>query len=333
MGAAPGLAAPMLRVSSLLVLVLFLWCSPAYGQLSFEVIGARALGMGGAFVAVADDPSAIHWNPAGLASGDPIGMTVGWDRLRFGDPKLSATVGASHDSNKITSLATWPFAISYGNFHQARVVALLDDGTPVVDGLRVHHFGVSVAQTMLEGVVAGATVKYLRGQATTGEVSTLITGDALNQGMDRSGRSDGAFDLDVGILGEFGPVRVGLSMKNLLQPKFVGDAGFAIQLKRHTRLGVAVLPVDGLTLAFDVDLDTADPLVGLRRMMALGGEARLGGSLALRSGVRWSRDGERRPIAALGASLKIRKGFWLDGYATYSRHDDRGFGVALRAGS
>ncbi|TMQ72721.1 MAG: PorV/PorQ family protein [Candidatus Eisenbacteria bacterium] len=31
-------------------------------------VGARAQGMGGTFVAVADDPSAIFWNPAGLAS-------------------------------------------------------------------------------------------------------------------------------------------------------------------------------------------------------------------------------------------------------------------------
>ena len=31
-------------------------------------LGARAMGMGGAFVAVANDPSAIYWNPAGLAS-------------------------------------------------------------------------------------------------------------------------------------------------------------------------------------------------------------------------------------------------------------------------
>src|SRR5438128_9985999 len=31
-------------------------------------IGARAVGLGESFVAVANDPSAIFWNPAGLAS-------------------------------------------------------------------------------------------------------------------------------------------------------------------------------------------------------------------------------------------------------------------------
>jgi long-subunit fatty acid transport protein len=31
-------------------------------------VGARAIGMGEAFVAVANDPSAVYWNPAGLAS-------------------------------------------------------------------------------------------------------------------------------------------------------------------------------------------------------------------------------------------------------------------------
>lgn len=30
-------------------------------------VGARAIGMGGAFVAVADDPSAMFWNPSGIA--------------------------------------------------------------------------------------------------------------------------------------------------------------------------------------------------------------------------------------------------------------------------
>ncbi|HEY5037458.1 MAG TPA: hypothetical protein VIJ93_00130 [bacterium] len=30
-------------------------------------VGVRAMGMSGAFAAIADDPSAAYWNPAGLA--------------------------------------------------------------------------------------------------------------------------------------------------------------------------------------------------------------------------------------------------------------------------
>jgi hypothetical protein len=50
---------------------LILFCSPVWGAkyagefLSLGV-GARALGMGGAFVAICDDASAGYWNPAGL---------------------------------------------------------------------------------------------------------------------------------------------------------------------------------------------------------------------------------------------------------------------------
>lgn len=38
----------------------------SYGD-SFKVVGPRAIGMGGAYVAVAEDALAQHWNPAGLA--------------------------------------------------------------------------------------------------------------------------------------------------------------------------------------------------------------------------------------------------------------------------
>src|SRR5829696_3888840 len=39
-------------------------------------VGVRAAGMGGAFTAVADDASAVFWNPAGLATGAFFSLLV-----------------------------------------------------------------------------------------------------------------------------------------------------------------------------------------------------------------------------------------------------------------
>jgi hypothetical protein len=320
----------MFRVISLLLIGL-VWAAPASGQVSFEVLGGRALGMGGAFVAVADDATAFHWNPAGMTKGSPASMTVGWDKLQFGNPKAPVTPGQAQDSNALTSVSTWPLGFSYGYFTGAQVVAVDAEGNSAVRALRVHHLGATFAQTIVKGLVVGTTVKYLSGQSSIDVSSAYSGGEVLKEGLDRRVDGDGAFDLDVGVMGEVGPIRAGLTMKNLLEPTFVGDGGFETQLKRRFRLGVAALLAAGLTLAFDVDLDTEDPLV--RRNYAVGGEVHLGSSVALRSGVRWSRDGDKRPIASLGGSLRIRTGFWLDGYAIYSRYDDRGWGIAMRIGS
>ncbi len=42
-----------------------------------NIISARAFGYGGAFTAIADDPSALHFNPAGMALQDEDGFLVG----------------------------------------------------------------------------------------------------------------------------------------------------------------------------------------------------------------------------------------------------------------
>jgi hypothetical protein len=315
------------------VLVLALWATPAVGQVRFEILGARALGMGGAFVAVADDASAYHWNPAGTMKSKLFSMTVGWDNLHFGDPTLPPAPGLASGSNALTSVIGSPVGVSYGYLRLARVVGVRDDGTAIVEALTVHHLGATFSQSLLPGLVVGVTGKYLHGQPAIGDSAAATAGGALDEALGWGGTSSSKFDLDVGVMGSYGPVRAGATFKNLLHPTFTGDNGVAIQLQRLLRVGIAVLPTNGLTLAFDMDLDTADPLVGLRQMMALGGEFSLGSRMALRGGLRWSRDGDWQPIWAVGASIRIFKGSWIDGYATYSRDHDRGVGIALRAGS
>src|SRR3954468_21318827 len=59
---------------------LLLSCSSARAQI-FESIGIRAQGMGGAFVAVADDATATWWNPAGLAVGPFASSVLEYDRV------------------------------------------------------------------------------------------------------------------------------------------------------------------------------------------------------------------------------------------------------------
>ena len=39
-------------------------------------VGTRAAGMAGAFVAVADDATAVYWNPAGMATGSLVSVVL-----------------------------------------------------------------------------------------------------------------------------------------------------------------------------------------------------------------------------------------------------------------
>ena len=83
--------------------------------------GERALGMGGAFVAVADDATATHWNPAGLVHGGPAGMTIGWSRFQSGNQDQLVTPGPSRRGIGFTSLGSWPVGISYGHFEMTNL--------------------------------------------------------------------------------------------------------------------------------------------------------------------------------------------------------------------
>lgn len=300
----------------------------------FESLGSRALGMGGAFVAVADDPSAAWWNPAGLASGQPGSVTVEWLRAGRHDLDQSPTSDLWRRSTKFASLGTWPVGLSVIDIDEFQVRRAAD-GTPEGTRLSTRHYAASVLQTVVEGVVVGTTVRYIRGSVAARKATAdTPTATALFETLESVGASTQSdLDIDLSTMVDLGRVRLGGTVRNLRTPTYLNLAGPAIVVAREARVGVAVMPSDGLTFALDVDLEAVARVSGRSQVAAFGVERRLAARATARAGVRRNLVGDHGWAGAAGLSVAVRRGAWLDGHATWGQSPaERGFGVAVRAG-
>jgi hypothetical protein len=308
------------------------FASGVAAQHTFESVGERALGMGGAFVAVANDATAVHWNPAGLVSGPRGGMTIGWHRFQFGNQEAVPQPGPARRSASLTSLGTWPLGLAYGRFETSRLVAD-DEGNVRAETLQTNQYSATLLQSVAPGLVVGSTLKYVRGHFADRLAEGATSKDALAGAADLEGDRQNRFDLDLGVMANLAPLRLGFTWKNLRSPSFGDVRTAANTLPRQARLGVAFLPSAGLTLAMDVDLNTVALRDGLRRMFAFGGEGQIGARLVVRSGMRLNLEDPRQPVGAVGLSVGLRAGVWPDTHYAQGRDDEqREFGAALRAG-
>jgi hypothetical protein len=287
------------RMLRAVIRVLFLLLIPAAATAQpFETIGVRALGMGGAFVGVADDASAIWWNPAGLATGGLFSMAVDYESL---DDEWS---GAG------IFTATPPLGLGYVRTS--------------LEGLVTHQAGVTILHTFVDGFTVGASLKFVRGLAS------------LAPDDDSLGRATNSFDLDTGALYIQGPWRAGFTVRNVVEPHFDTVNETPLRLERMARAGVAWLEGDW-TVAVDVDVtrSSSSPLVDApegRRMLAAGTEWRWGRRLAARGGLRFNTAGdERAPVATGGFGIAVWGSVWVDAQVTGGADaGDRGWGLAGR---
>ena len=234
---------PDLRAIGLLLLGCVSVSVPAHAQIVFESVGERALGMGGAFVAVANDATAVYWNPAGLGSAIGAGMTIGWYQFQSGNQSQAPVAGPTERSGNFTSLGATSAGLSYGKL-QATTLAGGTLGAPSVETLTVSQYGVTVLQTLVPGLVVGTTLKYLRGNVIGEPVTAATVKDALAETNNMAGPTKSALDLDIGLMATADRLRIGLTMKNVRQPSFGDVADSANTLQRQSRLGVA-LRIDG----------------------------------------------------------------------------------------
>ena len=119
-------------MNRLVVCVVLAVCATAAAgyQASLTGSGARAMGMGGAFIAVADDATAISWNPAGLTRLDmpELGAAVtfgsgSWD-LSLGDAFVEDfDLDIEIDSKLTLNFASAVYPLKLGERHAVAAVA------------------------------------------------------------------------------------------------------------------------------------------------------------------------------------------------------------------
>jgi hypothetical protein len=199
--------------------------------------GARPLGMGGANVAVADELSAIYWNPAGLYQQRRIEVYGMYGNLYNNKRQnLFMTVALPHP-------ADFCFAVSADN-------KLPDGESDFLEGSYIFTFALPLVGDQL---AAGLNLKYLRGTEKASETSAAGIGT------------------DFGLLYKIRPekrrffhgVNVGLAIADL-STNLRYSNGREEQVKRHLTSGVAYFfdrkTLFALDFAFTdaVDLQSGD---------------------------------------------------------------------------
>lgn len=328
--------------------VVFIGSLPSAGAAQgLETLGNRAAGLS-AFVAVADDASAVAWNPAGLIMGPLFNLSLDLGRSTS-VPDEARVIGggrAGRVSTALIAFAVPPLGLSY---YRIGATAVAGDGSAVggspgrqegqvfVRSLVTSHLGATVLQSLGDHVTVGTTIKFVHGRMVAGTVAA----ETWDEGFDRAevleSRGSTRGDLDAGAMFAIGRVRAGLVVRNILEPTF-GDVDIGepeMTLARHARGGIAWGDrwpgVSRTVVAVDADMTRVPHPVGDRRDVAAGIERWLRGrQIGLRAGVRASTIGDARVIVSGGASYGVRAGTYVDAYVARGRRDDRAWGIAGR---
>jgi hypothetical protein len=275
--------------------------------------GARADALGQSYVAIADDPTAIYWNPAGLAG--LKGKNVAFMHSQL-IPELAPDVyyeflGYTHEVEGLGTLGLSVVYLTYGSW-QATSPEGQDLGTYNSYEISI---GASYGVKVHEDFWTGVNVKWIR------ESLVPATLNDLEEGVGTS------FALDAGILyrGLHDRVRLGATVQNIGPSLTFIDANQKAPLPRNLRVGTAIDLYKGSSFGVLGSFEVNKPLIGvlgdfkdfMKRDRTLNGglEGTIGDFLALRWGRIHDPDGDIKGNTWGGGIALKNLGFRFD-YAT-----------------
>jgi opacity protein-like surface antigen len=163
----------------------------AAGFLAIDV-GPRGTAMGGAFVSVADDPTAMYWNPAGIAKID--GFEAAFSNTKWIADLSFNYAAAALSLGNFGSLGLSATFLTMGQLEQTTVDN--PDGTGVYFDAASYALGISYARNLTDQFAIGFNGKY------------------INERLYNESAS--GFALDVGALFDthFNGLKLGMSISN-----------------------------------------------------------------------------------------------------------------------
>jgi hypothetical protein len=275
--------------------------------------------MAGAFVAVADDATAVYWNPAGVGTGAIVSAVLDAGRFQTGSSERQG-IAAEEDTGAVVALSATAVGVGFFRYGTHGIQSQVEPEVASPDGreevLRSVHavtassIGVSLVQSLSDHIIVGATPKVIWA----------------------SGRT--AVDVDAGLIAWVNRFRFGVVGRNLTTPEF-GEGGTDIELERELTVGGAWgsgwSGISRVIVSVDSDVLERPTPTGDRRDVAAGVETWwLQQRLGVRGGVRGSTIGDARSMVTAGVSAGLRPGLLVDAHVGYGADDARSWSVGAR---
>ena len=274
-----------------LVFALILFASSTFAAFNDIGIGARPLGLGGAFVALADDSNAANYNAAGLGYLDAIHVGVTREQRFNGLITYNALSGVV------------PVGIlgSIG----AHIGILAEDSEIYQEQTLVFSY----SKAFLKQFSIGANLK--RFSTAFDETNEFVTGnDYFTQ------TSASAISMDIGIIAKpVAGLSIGVAAENLVPADMSISNAFTDSVPRNIRAGVAYrlasiaeMSAQGATVSNILKSSLATLEVALRdgeTHVRAGAEVWFSNNIAARGGYGVKNGVDSATTIALGASLKI----------------------------